>query len=108
MMQLVDIDGKANKIGNMDKQNAAVKLLTAREVLDLVPWAIPTLYHQSQRGGFVAPVRLGGKLLWPADEVHAWLAQRLADRVQRTSVPRSRTRGRSIHQQGVTPCKTQR
>ena len=59
-----------------------MELLTAREVLDLVPWALPTLYHQSRQGGFVAPLRVGGKLLWPAAEVRTWMAEKFAERTR--------------------------
>lgn len=53
-------------------------LLTAKEVLRRVPWwSLPTLYHHARSGAFVTPVRLGGKLLWPADDVDAWLSKRL-------------------------------
>lgn len=54
-------------------------LITAKEVLERLPWwSLPTLYHHSRTGHFVAPVKLGGKRLWPADEVDAWIAERLA------------------------------
>jgi predicted DNA-binding transcriptional regulator AlpA len=54
------------------------RLLTEREVLDLVRVSRPTLSRWRAEGKFVKPIKLndGGAIRFPAGEVEAWLASR--------------------------------
>lgn len=66
-----------------------MQFLSAKQTLERVqqyaPWSLSSLYAKSRSGEFVAPVRLGGKLLWSASAVEAYIGERFG---QEQSAPR--------------------
>jgi predicted DNA-binding transcriptional regulator AlpA len=52
----------------------AERLLTKREVLDIVGLSFPTVWAWMRAGKFPRSRVVGGKSMWLASEVSAWLA----------------------------------
>lgn len=50
------------------------RLLSPRDLADLLSKSVNALHHMRQRGQLPAPVKLGRSLRWRASDINAWLA----------------------------------
>jgi len=48
-------------------------LITIADVLSLIPISRPTLYARMNEPDFPRPIRLGRRVFWKAEEIHAYL-----------------------------------
>lgn len=48
-------------------------LIGVTDVLSLIPVARSTLYLRMQEPDFPKPVRIGGRVMWKSEEVHAYI-----------------------------------
>jgi predicted DNA-binding transcriptional regulator AlpA len=51
----------------------SMRLMSRREVLELIPVSYPKIWAMMQRGEFPRSLAIGGKCVWREDEVHAWI-----------------------------------
>src|SRR5262249_56189339 len=51
----------------------SMRLMSRRELLDLIPISYPKLWSMMRRGEFPRSLAIGGKCVWREDEVHAWV-----------------------------------
>lgn len=56
----------------------AERLLRLPQVLSIVGLSTSRLYELIAGGEFTSPVKVGRTSLWPASEVHAWVARQVA------------------------------
>lgn len=48
-------------------------LITIADVLALIPISRPTLYARMQEPDFPKPFKVGRRVFWRAEDIHAWL-----------------------------------
>ena len=51
----------------------SMRLMSRRQVLDLIPISYPKIWALMQRGEFPRSLAIGGECVWREDEVHAWI-----------------------------------
>jgi predicted DNA-binding transcriptional regulator AlpA len=49
------------------------RLMTRREVMDLIPISYPKIWAMMRSGTFPRSLAIGGKCVWREDEVQAWI-----------------------------------
>lgn len=59
---------------------APLRLIRMKKVMEMTGLARCTIYRDMARGSFPKPVKIGTASCWPAHEVDAWIAQRIAAR----------------------------
>lgn len=61
------------KVGAMDTSSGSPLLLSATETARQLGVARSTLYEWSSSGRVPAPIRIGRRTLWRADDLRAWV-----------------------------------
>lgn len=67
-------------MNNANTSAAPLRLIRMKEVMAMTGLARCTVYRDIARGAFPKPVKIGTASCWPAHEVEAFIAQRIADR----------------------------
>ena len=58
-------------------ESAPCRLLTRKQLLEIVPFSYPTIWELMRRGAFPKALRIGAqKVAWREDEVRAWIDSR--------------------------------
>ena len=53
------------------------RLLTRKQLLEIVPFSYPTLWGMMRRGAFPKALRIGAqKVAWREDEIREWIESR--------------------------------
>jgi predicted DNA-binding transcriptional regulator AlpA len=48
-------------------------LIPISDVLELIPVSRGTLYNRMQESDFPKPVKIGGRVFWKSEEIHAYV-----------------------------------
>ncbi len=60
-----------------DHESVLCRLLTKKQLLEIVPFSYPTIWGLMRRGAFPKALRIGAqKVAWREDEVRAWVDSR--------------------------------
>jgi prophage regulatory protein len=67
-------------MNNANNTVAPLRLIRMKQVMAMTGLARCTIYRDMARGSFPKPVKIGTAICWPAHEVEAFIAQRIAER----------------------------
>ena len=60
-----------------DYDSTPCRLLTRKQLLEIIPFSYPTIWELMRRGEFPKALRIGQqKVAWREDEVRAWIDSR--------------------------------
>ena len=60
-----------------DHESVLCRLLTKKQLLEIVPFSYPTIWGLMRRGEFPKALRIGAqKVAWREDEIRAWIDSR--------------------------------
>jgi predicted DNA-binding transcriptional regulator AlpA len=48
-------------------------LITVSQILSLIPISRSTLYHRLKEDDFPKPIRIGRRIFWKEDDIHAYI-----------------------------------
>ncbi len=59
------------------------RLLTVKQFADFLGCGVTKVWTKSKSGELPAPIKICGQTRWLESEIHAWLAQKAAERTAR-------------------------
>ncbi|MCP4611728.1 MAG: AlpA family phage regulatory protein [Planctomycetes bacterium] len=65
---------------NKEKTNQTCQLINAKTLGQMLSLSKRQIFRLNSCGKLPAPIRIGGAVRWPAEEISAWLAASAPDR----------------------------